>query len=149
MRCAFTVIPHEMAALHKMWLRRQSTKFNGVNYIVQRAAEAVYSKAGRRQTQEVIRQYMQNAALIRTALQNCGFRVFGGEHAPYIWWQLPTGVKSFDFFDRLLESCAVVGTPGSGFGPAGEGFFRLTAFGDPQKTAEAMARISGINRLTA
>ena len=144
-RCAFTVIPREMETLRRMWLRRQSTKFNGVGYIVQRAAEAVYSPEGRRQTEAVIAQYMRNAELIRSALIKCGYTVFGGVHAPYIWWQLPAGVKSFDFFDTLLEKCAVAGTPGSGFGPGGEGFFRLTAFGDPEKTAEALRRIAEIN----
>lgn len=143
-RCAFTVVPHEMEQLRKMWLRRQTTKFNGVNYIVQRAAEAVYSPAGRKQTRDVILRYMNNAAAIRGGLQSCGYTVFGGEHAPYIWWQLPEGTKSFDFFDRLLEECAVVGTPGSGFGPGGEGFFRLTAFGDPEKTREALTRIAAM-----
>lgn len=148
-RCAFTVIPGEMPELRKMWLRRQSTKFNGVNYIVQRAAEAVYSEAGRAQTRAVIAGYMRNAGTILTGLKKCGCRVFGGEHAPYIWWRLPDGVDSFEFFDFLLEECAVVGTPGSGFGPGGEGFFRLTAFGDPEKTAEAIRRISGINAFRA
>ncbi len=143
-RCAFTVVPHEMEQLRRMWLRRQTTKFNGVNYIVQRAAEAVYSPAGREQTRNVILRYMNNAAAIRNGLQSCGYTVFGGEHAPYIWWKLPEGTKSFDFFDRLLEECAVVGTPGSGFGPGGEGFFRLTAFGDPAKTREALIRIAAM-----
>ena len=143
-RCAFTVIPREMETLRRMWLRRQTTKFNGVNYIVQRAAEAVYSDAGRRQTGAVIRGYMRTAAAIRSGLQRCGYTVFGGEHAPYIWWQLPQGCNSFGFFDRLLEECAVVGTPGSGFGPGGEGFFRLTAFGDPEKTDEALRRIAAM-----
>jgi len=143
-RCAFTVIPREMETLRRMWLRRQTTKFNGVSYIVQRAAAAVYSPEGRRQTRAVIRSYMDNAATIRSGLQQCGHTVFGGEHAPYIWWQLPSGIKSFDFFDRLLDKCAVVGTPGSGFGPGGEGFFRLTAFGDPGRTREALRRIAAM-----
>ena len=146
-RCAFTTIPRELEPLRRMWLRRQSTKFNGVSYITQRAAEAVYSEAGRRETREVIQGYMRNAATIREGLQHCGCTVFGGEHAPYIWWKLPKGIASFDFFDRLLERCAVAGTPGSGFGPGGEGYFRLTAFGGPRATAEAIRRIaeSGIS----
>ena len=141
-RCAFTVIPREMETLRRMWLRRQSTKFNGVSYIVQRAAEAVYTPAGREQTRAVIDGYMRNAEVIRAGLRQAGYTVYGGEHAPYIWWRLPDGVKSQAFFDFLLEKCAVVGTPGSGFGPEGEGFFRLTAFGDPAKTREAVARIA-------
>ncbi len=141
-RCAFTVIPHELEVLRKMWLRRQSTKFNGVNYIVQRAAEAVYSPEGRRETRQVIDGYLQTAEVIRSGLQRCGCTVYGGKNAPYIWWKLPAGVASFDFFDQLLARCAVVGTPGSGFGPGGEGFFRLTAFGDPAQTREAIERIS-------
>ena len=148
-RCAFTVIPHEMEALRRMWLRRQSTKFNGVNYIVQRAAEAVYSEDGRRQTRAVVGDYMRNAAAIRSGLRQCGHTVFGGEHAPYIWWRLPGRMNSFDFFDFLLEECAVVGTPGGGFGPCGEGYFRLTAFGDPEKTREAIRRIAQIKAFPA
>ena len=148
-RCAFTVIPKEMEPLRRMWLRRQTTKFNGVNYIVQRAAEAVYSEAGRAQTRAVVRQYMHNAETIVSGLKRCGFTVFGGEHAPYIWWRLPEGTGSFEFFDFLLETCAVVGTPGSGFGPGGEGYFRMTAFGDPEKTGEAIRRIAGIQGLPA
>ena len=140
-RCAVTVVPRELEPLRAMWFRRQSTKFNGVNYIVQRAAEAVYSPAGMEQTRAVIRGYMENAAAIRAALKACGFTVFGGEHAPYIWWKLAPGCRSFDFFDRLLSVCQVVGTPGSGFGACGEGYFRLTAFGDPERTREALRRI--------
>ena len=145
-RCAFTVIPREMETLRKMWLRRQSTKFNGVNYIVQRAAEAVYSEAGRAQTRAVIDGYMRNAEVLRNGLRKCGYTVYGGEHAPYLWWRLPAGIRSFDFFDTLLETCAVVGTPGSGFGPGGEGYFRLTAFGDPAKSAEAIRRIAEMSK---
>ncbi len=141
-RCACTVVPHEMPELHAMWLRRQTTKFNGVNYIVQRGAEAVYSEAGNRQIREVVAGYMANAAKIRAKLAECGHTVYGGEHAPYIWWKLAGSEKSFDFFDRLLETCEVVGTPGSGFGPRGEGYFRLTAFGDPEETELALLRIA-------
>jgi len=142
-RCAFAVVPHELETLRRMWLRRQTTKFNGVSYIVQRAAEAVYSPEGAAQCRRVIAGYMANAAVIREGLQRCGCTVYGGRHAPYLWWRLPAGTGSFDFFDRLLERCAVVGTPGGGFGPEGEGYFRLTAFGDPGKTAEAVRRIAG------
>ena len=140
-RCAVTAVPKELGKLRTMWLRRQTTKFNGVNYIVQRGAEAVYSESGAVQTKQVIDGYMANAGRIRTALAECGFTVCGGAHAPYIWWKLDGWNNSFDFFDRLLESCAVAGTPGSGFGRCGEGFFRLTAFGDPERTKTALERI--------
>ena len=140
-RCAVTAVPKELGKLRTMWLRRQTTKFNGVNYIVQRGAEAVYSESGAIQTKQVIDGYMANAARIRTALAECGFTVCGGQHAPYIWWKLEGWKNSFEFFDRLLESCAVAGTPGSGFGRCGEGFFRLTAFGDPERTKTALERI--------
>ena len=140
-RCAYTVIPHELSKLHSMWNRRQCTKFNGVNYITQRAAEAIYSPVGWLQTKEVIAGYMRTAKLIREELSAAGYTVFGGEHAPYIWWKIPDGEKSFDFFDRLLATCEVVGTPGSGFGPCGEGYFRLTAFGDHERTKIALQRI--------
>lgn len=140
-RCAYTVIPKDLAKLHSMWNRRQTTKFNGVSYVTQRAAEAIYTEEGWRQTNEVIDGYMATAALIRSKLTAAGYTVFGGEHAPYIWWKLPDGEKSFDFFDRLLARCEVVGTPGSGFGPMGEGYFRLTAFGDHERTKIALKRI--------
>jgi LL-diaminopimelate aminotransferase len=112
-----------------------------VSYVVQRAAEAVYSAAGWAQVKAVIDGYMANAATIREGLARYGCTVYGGEHAPYIWWKLPEGEKSFDFFDRLLESCEVVGTPGSGFGACGEGYFRLTAFGEAAATKRALERI--------
>ena len=124
-----------------MWNRRQCTKFNGVSYVTQRAAEAIYSPVGWQQTKEVIAGYMRTAGVIREELTAAGYTVFGGEHAPYIWWKIPDGEKSFDFFDRLLATCEVVGTPGSGFGPCGEGYFRLTAFGDYERTCEALRRI--------
>jgi LL-diaminopimelate aminotransferase len=141
-RCAVTVVPKELETLRKMWLRRQSTKFNGVSYVVQRAAEAVYSETGWAQIKSVIDGYMANAAAIRAGLAQCGYTVYGGEHAPYIWWKLPGEEKSFDFFDRLLKSCEVVGTPGSGFGACGEGYFRLTAFGEAAATRRALERIA-------
>ena len=140
-RCAYTIVPHELEKLRAMWNRRQCTKFNGVSYVTQRAAEAIYTPEGWEQTKAVISGYMDTAAKIRKELTECGYTVFGGEHAPYIWWKLPEGEKSFDFFDRLLATCEVVGTPGSGFGPCGEGYFRLTAFGDPDQTAVALKRI--------
>ena len=141
-RCAFTVVPKALGKLNAMWNRRQCTKFNGVSYIVQRAAEAVYSDAGMREIRETIAYYMENARIIRAGLSAAGFTVCGGVDAPYIWWQLPEGVRSFDFFERLLGRCEVVGTPGSGFGPHGEGYFRLTAFGDRDRTREAVERIA-------
>lgn len=149
-RCGFTVVPKalrrrdasgNMQRLNALWLRRQCTKFNGVCYIVQRAAEAVYSPAGVKQSREVIDYYMGNAELIRAGLTGAGFQVFGGKNAPYIWWKLPRGLDSTRFADTLLNACQVVGTPGVGFGPGGEGWFRLTAFGDRAETAEAVERI--------
>ncbi len=146
-RCAFTVVPRQMEMLRKMWLRRQTTKFNGVNYIVQRGAAAVYSPEGAAETREVIASYMRNAALIRESLQACGATVYGGKDAPYIWWKLPRETDSFQFFDTLLENCAVVGTPGGGFGPQGKHYFRLTAFGDPARTKLAMERIAAQKKI--
>ncbi len=150
LRCAFTVVPKELKgygpdgckiSLNSMWNRRQSTKFNGVSYIVQRGAEAVYSEEGAAETAKLTDYYMDNAAIILNGLRKAGYEVYGGENAPYIWWKLPDGVKSMDFLETLLEKCQVVGTPGVGFGPCGEGYFRLTAFGDKQATAEAVTRI--------
>ncbi len=149
-RCAFTVVPEELLgrddhgnvhSVNALWLRRQCTKFNGVSYIVQRGAEAVYSEAGWRQVNAVIDYYMENAALIRDGLTAAGHQVYGGKNAPYLWWKLPDGVDSMRFADILLERCQVVGTPGVGFGPGGEGYFRLTAFGDREKTRQAVERI--------
>ncbi|WP_294504465.1 LL-diaminopimelate aminotransferase [uncultured Victivallis sp.] len=149
-RCAFTVVPEalrgrasdgSLQSLNALWNRRQCTKFNGVNYIVQRAAEAVYSEAGQPQIREQIDYYMENARIIREGLSQAGYTVFGGENAPYIWWKLPGGLDSMRFADTLLERCRVVGTPGVGFGPGGEGYFRLTAFGDRERTVEAVERI--------
>jgi LL-diaminopimelate aminotransferase len=149
-RCAYTVVPRELtgqaaagerASLRELWARRQSTKFNGVPYVTQRAAEAVFSDEGRKQTQEQIDAYMENARLLRLGLGAAGFEVFGGEHAPYLWLATPEGLPSWDFFDRLLERCHVVGTPGAGFGAAGEGFLRLSAFNSRANVEEALARI--------
>lgn len=149
-RCALTVIPEalmartasgELMSLNKLWNRRQSTKFNGVSYPVQKAAEAVYSDAGWAQIKETIDYYMENARLIREGLQAAGLTVYGGVNAPYIWLKTPEGMSSWDFFDKLLSECHVVGTPGSGFGPSGEGFYRLSAFGDRENVLEAIQRI--------
>jgi len=150
LRCSYTVVPKELkvttangkeVSLHHLWNRRQSTKFNGTAYIVQRAAEAVYSPQGQQEMQGMIESYMQNAAVIRNSLMDKGYTVFGGEHSPYIWLKCPDGLDSWQFFDRLLEECHVVGTPGAGFGSAGEGYFRLTAFNSRERTAEAVERI--------
>ncbi len=147
-RCAFTVIPKELKAggvsLNKLWARRQATKFNGVSYITQRAAEAVYSEEGREQVRATIAYYHQNARVIQNGLTKAGFRSWGGVNSPYIWLRVPEGLKSWDFFDLLLKKARVVGTPGSGFGPAGEGYFRLTAFGSAEKTLEAVERIQAL-----
>ena len=149
-RCAFTVVPKDLQAiddngnkieLNKLWNRRQTTKFNGVSYVTQRAAEAVYSIEGMKETKEVISYYMDNAKIILDGLKQAGFEAYGGVNAPYIWWKLPDNIKSFDFLDILLNKYQIVGTPGSGFGPSGEGYFRLTAFGNKEKTKEAMQRI--------
>jgi LL-diaminopimelate aminotransferase len=149
-RCGLTVVPETLTAraaegrevpLNRLWHRRQTTKFNGVSYPVQRAAAAVYSDAGWRQNQEVIRYYMENARIIRDGLKAAGIVCYGGVNAPYIWLKTPLGLSSWQFFDKLLEECHVVGTPGSGFGPSGEGYFRLSAFGDRDKVEEAVARV--------
>ncbi len=145
-RLGFTVIPKELVcdgvSLNSLWARRHGTKFNGAPYIIQRAGEAVYSAEGKKQTKEQIAYYMNNARLIREGLQNAGYTVFGGINAPYIWLKTPDHMKSWDFFDHLLEKYNIVGTPGSGFGPSGEGYFRLTAFGSLENTKEAMARLN-------
>jgi LL-diaminopimelate aminotransferase len=149
-RCAFTVVPRELrgrdaagheVSLNALWLRRQSTKFNGVPYVVQKAAAAVYSDAGRREVRALVDYYMENARIIREGLEAAGLTVYGGRNAPYLWVKTPPGLGSWDFFDRLLGQAHVVGTPGAGFGPSGEGYFRLTAFGAREHTEEAVARI--------
>ncbi len=150
-RCAYTVVPKGLTGkasdgsdveLHRLWNRRQSTKFNGVSYIVQRGAEAVYSEAGQRQIKELIAFYLENARLVREALTKIGIDVYGGVNAPYVWVKTPGGLTSWDFFDKLLQACNVVGTPGSGFGAAGEGYFRISAFNSRKNVEEAMARIA-------
>lgn len=149
-RCAYTVVPRELRArdaagnpveVHGLWLRRQSTKFNGVPYVVQRAAAAVYTPEGREQIAAQIAYYMENARLIREGLAAAGLAVYGGVNAPYIWVRTPGGISSWQFFDRLLHQAHVVGTPGSGFGPSGEGYLRLTAFGKRENVEEALDRI--------
>lgn len=149
-RCGLTVVPEALQvrtadgrriALNPLWHRRQTTKFNGVSYPVQRAAAAVYSDEGWRQNQEVIRYYQENARIIREGLTDAGFACYGGVNAPYLWLKVPAGLTSWQFFDLLLSQCHVVGTPGSGFGPSGEGYFRLSAFGDRSHVEEAVARI--------
>ncbi|HHX31774.1 MAG TPA: LL-diaminopimelate aminotransferase [Bacteroidales bacterium] len=151
LRCSYTVVPKTLEAissngeklsLNMLWGRRQATKFNGTPYIVQRAAEAVYSEEGQKEVGGLVSYYMKNAALIRNSLMKKGWIVFGGENAPYVWLKCPEGNDSWSFFDQLLEKCHIVGTPGVGFGSNGEGFFRLTAFNSYEKTVEAIERIN-------
>ena len=150
-RCAFTVVPKNLTAkaadgsdveLWKLWNRRQSTKFNGVSYIVQRGAEAVYSDEGQAQVKALIGFYLENAKIIRERLSESGIVVYGGINAPYVWVKTPNNLSSWDFFDKLLHTCNVVGTPGSGFGAAGEGYFRISAFNSRENVEEAMKRIT-------
>ncbi len=153
-RCAYTVIPKALMAkdengkevsMNAMWMRRQSTKFNGVSYIIQRGAQAVYSPEGKKQVDEVIAGYLQNAAIIKKGLEAAGITAYGGVNSPYVWLKAPGGMKSWDFFDKLLSEAKVVGTPGSGFGSAGEGYFRLTAFNTKENTERAVERIVKLN----
>ena len=130
-----------------MWFRRQSTKFNGVSYITQKAAEAVYSTEGQKQIQENLQFYRENARIILEGVTAAGFKAFGGEYSPYVWLQIPEGFTSWSFFDELLEKCNVVGTPGSGFGKMGEGYLRLTGFGSRERTIEAVERIKKILKI--
>ena len=150
-RCALTVVPKTLTAkaadgsdveLWKLWNRRQSTKFNGVSYIIQRGAEAVYTEEGQAQVKALISFYLENAKMIREKLTAAGISVYGGVNAPYVWVKTPNGLSSWDFFDKLLQSCNVVGTPGSGFGAAGEGYFRISAFNSRENVEEAMKRIT-------
>ncbi len=149
-RCAFTIVPKDLhgtsatgerVSLNALWFRRQSTKFNGVPYVVQRGAAAVYSAEGARQVRQQVDFYMENARIIREGLEAIGLRVHGGRNAPYLWVKTPAGLDSWGFFDRLLTDAHVVGTPGAGFGPSGEGYLRLTAFGQRAQTQEAVERI--------
>ncbi len=144
-RLGFTVVPKELksndVSLNALWARRHGTKFNGAPYIIQRAGEAVYSEEGKKQTAQQVAYYMNNAKVIREGLSSAGYMVSGGVNAPYIWLRTPDKMTSWEFFDYLLENANVVGTPGSGFGPSGEGYFRLTAFGSYESTVEAIERI--------
>lgn len=145
LRLGFTVISKKLKlfdkSVHAMWARRHGTKYNGAPYIIQRAGEAVYSPEGTQQIKEQIATYMKNALFLKTALKDAGYTVYGGENAPYIWLKTPHGLSSWEFFDLLLNKAGIVGTPGSGFGPNGEGFFRLTAFGTYENSVEAIERI--------
>ena len=144
-RLGFTVIPKSLSVdgvtLHSLWARRHGTKYNGAPYIVQRAGEAVYSEEGKKEIRGLVDYYMNNATYILNGLKAAGYEVSGGVNAPYIWLKTPKGMSSWEYFDYLLNNASVVGTPGSGFGPSGEGYFRLTAFGDADKTKEAVDRI--------
>ena len=139
-RCGYTVVPKALGKLNKFWLRRQTTKFNGVPYIIQRGAEAVFTENGQKEIKENINYYKENAKVISETLDRCNIWHVGGKHSPYIWLKCPNNMKSWEFFDLLLEKIQVVGTPGSGFGKNGEGFFRLTSFGSKENTIEAMKR---------
>jgi len=152
-RCAYTVIPknlvgfsssNEEIELWPLWNRRQSTKFNGVSYVVQRGAEAVYSSEGKKEVRDLIDFYMENAKIMKNKLQAAGYKVYGGDNAPYIWIKVPDQMSSWDFFDFLLQKINIVGTPGSGFGLSGEGYFRLSAFNSRSNVIEAMRRIINI-----
>ncbi|MBP5197496.1 MAG: LL-diaminopimelate aminotransferase [Lachnospiraceae bacterium] len=151
LRLGYTVVPKDIKAggttLHALWARRHATKYNGAPYIVQRAGAAVYTEEGQRQIKAQVSYYMENARIILEGLKSAGYSVSGGVDAPYIWLKTPDKMTSWEFFDMLLNECNVVGTPGSGFGPSGEGYFRLTAFGSRENTLEAMDRIK--NRLSA
>ena len=149
-RCAYVVIPKtlkgytkdgEEVSYNKLWNRRTCTKFNGTSYIVQRTAEAIYTKQGKKEIEENIKYYMENARIIREGLEEIGIKYYGGINAPYVWLKVPNNMSSWEFFDILLEKVNIVGTPGSGFGPHGEGYFRLTAFGTKENTIKAMERI--------
>jgi LL-diaminopimelate aminotransferase len=152
-RCAFTVVPKSVTAaglggeripLHGLWNRRHTTKFNGVSYPVQRAAEAIYSPEGKKQVQTLIDFYLTNARLIREGLQAAGVKVYGGVNAPYVWVKTPGSQTSWEFFDRLLQTAHLVGTPGSGFGASGEGYFRLSAFNSRENVEEAVRRFQKV-----
>ena len=149
LRLGFTVVPKDLKcggeSVHPLWARRHGTKYNGAPYIVQRAGEAVYSKEGGEQIKAQIRNYMHNASYLKEQLKGMGYTVYGGENAPYLWLKTPGGMSSWDFFDKMLEEANVVGTPGSGFGPSGEGYFRLTAFGTYENSVEAMTRMKNMS----
>jgi LL-diaminopimelate aminotransferase len=149
-RCAFTVIPEEVVAYDKkgtahsvkpLWMRRHTTKFNGVSYPVQKAAAAIYTEQGKKEVKEIINFYLENANIMTRSLSEAGYKVFGGVNAPYVWVKTKNNLKSWDFFDKLLNEADVVGTPGAGFGPSGEGYFRFSAFAERNNVVEAMERI--------
>ena len=148
LRLAFTVVPKELVkdgiSLHSMWARRHGTKYNGAPYIVQRAGEACYTPEGKAQIREIVGFYMENARTIREALAGLGYEVYGGVNSPYVWLRTPDGMPSWDFFDLLLDKANIVGTPGCGFGPSGEGYFRLTAFGSRENTIKALERVKNL-----
>ncbi len=150
-RCSYTIVPKECTgylkngksvSINALWNRRQATKFNGTPYIIQRGAEATYTEEGKKEVKEMIQYYMENARIIRTSLEKLGYEVYGGVNAPYIWLKVPTGYTSWTFFDKLLTEKHIVTTPGVGFGPSGEGYIRLTAFGSKEQTIEAMIRLT-------
>ena len=150
LRCGYTVVPKELLGydadgrpvmLNKLWNRRQCTKFNGASYVTQRAAEATYSQEGRIQVRDAIAYYLRNALILRSGLASAGLEAVGGVNAPYVWVKTPSGMSSWEFFNKLLSQCHIVGTPGVGFGPSGEGYFRLTAFNTYELTLEAVERI--------
>ena len=152
-RCAYTVVPKDLkgstpdgsqTAIHPLWNRRHCTKFNGVSYVVQRGAEAVYSDEGSQEVNQLVGFYMTNAKLLREGLQQAGMNVYGGENAPYVWVKTPDGLSSWDFFDQLLNRAHVVGTPGSGFGASGEGYFRLSAFNSRENVNRALDRVKSV-----
>ncbi len=152
-RCAFTVVPRELMAydsagkahpVKPLWNRRQTTKFNGVSYPVQKAAAAIYTPEGKKEIAEVISYYLENARIMKESLLEQDYEVYGGVNAPYIWVKTRDGMNSWEFFDKVLSEANVVGTPGSGFGPAGEGYFRFSAFADRESTIEAMQRIKSM-----
>ena len=140
-RCGYTIVPNELGVMNKMWLRRQTTKFNGVPYIIQKGAEAVFTEAGQQEIKQNISYYKENAKIISETLKTCGIWFVGGKHSPYIWLKCPNNMRSWEFFDYLLEKVQIVGTPGAGFGKNGEGYFRLTSFGSKENTIEAMNRL--------
>ena len=150
LRCGYTVVPKDLygvdskgerVSLNHLWNRRQTTKFNGASYVIQRAAEALYTPEGRQQVAENVAYYMRNASLLLNGLRQQGIMAVGGVNSPYIWLKTPEGITSWQFFDKLLNECLVAGTPGVGFGPSGEGYFRLTAFNTHEATIEAVKRI--------
>jgi LL-diaminopimelate aminotransferase len=150
MRCGFLVVPKTLmgkdsqgndVSLHKLWNRRHCTKFNGASYIVQKGAAAAYSEEGKKQIKQIVGFYMENALIVRNTLTGMGIETFGGENAPYVWVKTPGGMASWDFFDKLLKECNIVGTPGSGFGASGEGYFRISAFNSRENINEAMNRL--------